>query len=99
MPSEENRAVGLPGTDPESVGRRSIKACSSLAQGAGDAEGTTRGWGSQASPRWRADSVTLTGWRTRASRRPGRPHHLVVPGCCESAGANSVRVEPTDFSE
>lgn len=36
MPSEENRAVGLPGTDPESVARRGIEARSSPAQGAGD---------------------------------------------------------------
>ena len=47
MPTEENRAVGLPGTDPESVGRRGTEAHSSPAQGAGDAEGTTWGWGSQ----------------------------------------------------
>lgn len=44
MPSEENRPVGLQGTDPENVGQRGIEARSSPAQGAGDAEGTTRGW-------------------------------------------------------
>lgn len=50
MPSEENRPVGLQGTDPENVGQRGIEARSSPAQGAGDAEGTTWGWGSQAGP-------------------------------------------------
>ena len=98
MPSEESRAVGLLGTDPENVGQRGTETPLTR-QGVGDAEGTLRGWGSQAGPRWPVDSVTLTGWRTRASRRPGHPHRTVVPGCCESAGAHGVWVEPTEFSE
>lgn len=48
MPSEKNRAAGLQGTDPESVGHGGIEAHSSPARGVWDAEGPLGG--SQAGP-------------------------------------------------